>query len=221
MGLFSRRKSASIQSYGGQSTQQQSMTQIQHPAPSSFQGSHLHPPSRDTQQQFASKDYPNQYPLSDRTSRTNNSIYTSAHNPSQQYSRSFHPTSHPSAREASSEYPLPTLTPRLNKKGERPVSAASRIFFNNGKPITPSGKTPKPPSTTGRKTTSAPILPKDISATNFRSTPSLRSLKVKSLDLLKSNPSLKYLAPQTASSGLDSRGELRFTHDGRGLFASK
>ena len=65
--------------------------------------------------------------------------------------------------------------------------------------------------------------PNDISATNLRSTTDARSLKVKSLDLLKSNPRLKYLIPDlpppppsTARSS-----ELQFHHDGRGLFAAK
>ena len=45
------------------------------------------------------------------------------------------------------------------------------------------------------------------------------------MDLLKSNPRLQYLAPDTPTlalgKGKEVEGELQFKHDGRGLFASK
>ena len=71
-------------------------------------------------------------------------------------------------------------------------------------------------------------LPNDISATQLRSISSTRSLKVKSVDLFKSNPRLKYLSPDLPPLPSQERGRtasrddtLEFRHDGRGLFASK
>src|SRR5277367_2258471 len=117
---------------------------------------------------------------------------------------------------------IPKLTPKPTNKKDRPPSAASRVFFNNGQPITADGNPIQPPRSRQANTVSLPI---DISATNLRSAPRIRSRKVKSLDLLKSNPRLKYLVPETPpltlSKGKEAERELQFKHDGRGLFASK
>lgn len=207
MGLFSRRKS-STQSFGAAST-----TPSQYYTDKSTQ---LHTYPGQGSWDFDSAPVPST-PLYDSTSHTNNAGERKSF-ASRRYSKSSRPVMAQSG--VSSSYP--TLTPKLTKKNERPPSAASRVFVTNGQAISRDGKTPQSKQTRG-PTKSEPILFRDISSTNIlRTTQSMRSLKVKSVDLLKSNPRLSYLTPTPAPpSSRAKNDELLFHHDGRGLFASR
>jgi len=207
MGLFSRRKS-STQSFGPAST-----TPSQHYTDKSTQ---LHTYPGQGSWDFDSAPVPST-PLYDSTSHTNNAGERKSF-ASKRHSKTSRPVTAQSA--APSSYP--TLTPKLAKKTERPPSAASRVFVTNGRAISRDGKTPQSKQTRGQ-TKSEPILFRDISSTSIlRTTQSMRSLKVKSVDLLKSNPRLSYLTPTPAPPPSRARNdELLFHHDGRGLFASK
>jgi hypothetical protein len=202
MGLLSRRKS-SIQSFGSPPSKENLPYYEKTP-----------PLHRLPGEEGFVFDFPPPTPLKDGTARTNNSMDLKPP-PSRQLTKSSRPTT---AHSDLSFFP-PKLTPKTTKKDERPPSAASRVFFNNGQPISSTGKFVAPRSRlAGGYTVS---LRNDTPVTNLRSSASVQSLKVKSLDLLKSNPRLKYIVPDIPPPPPSRSNELQFHHDGRGLFASK
>jgi hypothetical protein len=212
MGLFSTRKASvqsSVPSFYGPSTSEQDQFQYDKTT------AQLHPLPGE-QSSFYNYAQAPIVPL-DSPRRTRNESINQQFSPPP--SRPTRPTT------ATSQFSIiPKLTPKPTNKKERPPSAASRVFFSSGRPITADGKLIQSPPPGSRQANTV-SLPTDISATNLRSAPSIRSRKVKSLDLLKSNPRLKYLAPETPplvlSKGKEAERELQFKHDGRGLFASK
>ena len=202
MGLFSRRKS-SVQSFRSPLSKENQ--------PYYEKAPQLHPLPGEEGFLF---NFPPQTPLNDGTTRTNNSMDIKPP-PSRRLAKPYRPTT----AQSDLSFLPPKLTPKTTKKNERPPSAASRVFFNNGQPISSTGKFIAPRSRLAGG--SAISLPNEISATNLRSSASVRSLKVKSFDLLKSNPRLKYVIPDIPPLPPSRSNELQFYHDGRGLFASK
>ena len=205
MGFFSRRKS-SIQSFGSHPSDRQSQYEnvLQlHPLPDEKNFNFNFPPTT---------------PLKDGTSRTNNTAMTCK--PSRQLTKQQKGHRPATALSTDTSSCIPKLTPKSPEKNERPPSAASRVFINNGQPISTSGKVLIGARKEGYAGNTI-SLSNDISATHLRPMSSSRSLKVKSIDLLKSNPRLKYLNPDTPPPPTAKSDKLEFHHDGRGLFASK
>ena len=202
MGLFSRRKS-SIQSFGSPPSYENKPFYEKPPK--------LHPLPGEEGFLF---NFPPPTPLQDGTARTNNSMDLQP-----PLSRRFTKSNRPTTAHSDLSFLPPKLTPKTTKKNERPPSAASRVFFNNGQPISSTGKSVAPRSRLGRGHTIS--LSNDISFTNLPSSANVQSLKIKSIDLLKSNPRLKYVIPDIPPPPPSRSNELQFRHDGRGLFAAK
>ena len=167
---------------------------------------------------------PTVIPFNDGAAQTNSAFNVSAPTrpPSRRLQKQHRPatasTRPATAQSTTTSASRPRLTPSM-KQNERP-SPASRVFIMNGQPINSNGKV-LPRSTEPGQSVST--IPHDISATPLRPMSS-RSLKVRSVDLLKSNPRLSYLAPPDTpneSKLPEQRIELQFRHDGRGLFAKK
>jgi hypothetical protein len=201
MGLFTRRKS-SIQSFGSPPSERK---------PYDTKAPQLHPLPGEGGFLFDFPPGPT-IPLNDGTSRA---INTTARKPSRRLTKK----KRPGTAQSDTSF-LPRLTPKPpTKKSERPPSAASRVFVTNGQPISSSGNVLI--GTRNRTDANAISLPNDISTMSLRSISSVRSLKVKPVDLLKPNPRLKYLTPDPPPPPTAQSNELEFRHDGRGLFALK
>ena len=227
MGLFSRRKPSTIFFSRSGETNPSGWQEYEEKTPQ------LHPVQGEQRFDFNfGRDIlptsPAGIPFNDGTIHTSSSfdIPASASRPSRRLQTQHRPvtaTTRPAtAQSIATSASHPRLTPSM-KKNERP-STASRVFVVNGQPINSNGKVLPQSRKATEPGQSISTIPHDISATPLRPMSSSRSLKVRSVDLLKPNPRLSYLAPPdppNESKLPEQRIELQFRHDGRGLFAKK